>query len=386
MTLHESSRPHHPITIVGAGLSGLTLARILHVHGVEAVIYDLDASPTARAQGGMLDIHEESGQVALRAAGLYEQFEAAIHVGGEATRIADKHAGIRLDEDSDGNGGRPEINRRSLRDILLASLPDGVIRWGAKLTDVKPLDGGRHELRFADGTTATTDLLVGADGAWSKVRPLVSAAKPVYTGISFVEAHLHDADTRHPGSAAIVGNGMLFALGEDKGFLAHRDPDGSLHIYSALRTPAGWAADYTDSPEDKASLLSHFDGWDERLRSLVADADGPLIARPVHALPTGHRWDRVPGVTLLGDAAHLMSPFAGEGANLAMFDGAELAAALLAHTGDTEKALGAYEETMFPRGEEAARMSAESLEMCFRADAPDGLVEFMTSFSGEGNR
>ncbi len=143
-------------------------------------------------------------------------------------------------------------------------------------------------------------------------------------------------------SAAVVGNGMMFALAEGHGFLAHRTPGGSLHVYAALRAPADWVTsgpiDFTDVEAAKASLLEHFEGWDERLRALIADADGALVARQVHALPVGHRWDRVPGVTLLGDAAHLMSPFAGEGANLAMLDGAELATALAAHPDDTEKA------------------------------------------------
>ncbi|WNV86406.1 NAD(P)/FAD-dependent oxidoreductase [Umezawaea sp. Da 62-37] len=373
---------HHPIAIVGAGLGGLALARILRLNGIEAAVFDLDASPTARTQGGMLDIHEDSGQVALRAAGLFDEFTAAVHPGGEATRVLDKSATALLDEPGDGDDrGRPEVNRRALRDILLASLPDGAIRWGAKVTGVRSLGDGRHELAFADGPVVTTDLLVGADGAWSRVRRLLTDATPVYSGLSFVEANLHDADARHPGAAEVVGGAMLFALGEDRGFLGHRDPDGGLHVYCALRTPEGWAADFVDSPEARAELLTRFEDWDDRLRSLVTDADGALVARPVHALPIGTRWERVPGVTLIGDAAHLMSPFAGEGANLALFDASELAVALVGHPGDVEKALAVYEESMFPRAERSARDSVEGLDLCFRADAPHGLVAV---FQGAG--
>ncbi|MCI3242110.1 FAD-dependent oxidoreductase [Streptomyces spinosisporus] len=368
---------HHPITIVGAGLGGLALARVLHVHGIEAALYDLDASPAARTQGGMLDIHHDSGQVALRAAGLLEEFRALVHPGGEATRVLDKDAVVRLEQSDGDRGERPETDRGDLRDLLLDSLPEGAVRWGAKVTGVRPLGDGRHEVTPADGTAFTTDLLVGADGAWSRIRPLLSDAQPAYTGVSFVEADLKDADLRHPVSAEVVGGGMLFALGAGRGFLAHRETDGSLHVYAAVEASEDWldGIDFGDDEAARAQVLEHFADWDKSLRALIADADGPLVPRRIHALPAGHRWPRVPGVTLLGDAAHLMSPFAGEGANLALLDGAELGLALAAHPGDTEAALTAYEEEMFRRSELSARESAASGAMLFRADAPQGLLD-----------
>jgi 2-polyprenyl-6-methoxyphenol hydroxylase-like FAD-dependent oxidoreductase len=392
---------HHPIAVVGAGLGGLTLARVLHVNGLEAAVYDLEDSPAARTQGGMLDIHDDSGQVALRAANLYDGFRTLIHPGGEATRVLDQHAVVHLEDsdESDESGERPEVDRGQLRDLLLGSLPEGTVRWGAKVTGARPLGDGRHEVSLAGGAVFTTDLLVGADGAWSRIRPLLSDAVPAYTGISFVETDLHDADTRHPGSAAVVGGGMLFALaahdgahegahggehggehGDSGAFLAHRETDGSLHVYTALRTDENWltTVDFTDPETAKAAVLERFPGWHPSLRALVADADGPLTPRRIHALPVGHSWDRVPGVTLLGDAAHLMSPFAGEGANLAMLDGAELGQAVAAHPGDTESALTAYEQAMFPRAETSAALSAANLDLIFGDNALKGLLALFT--------
>ncbi len=369
-----------PVTIIGAGLGGLTLARVLQVHGIRATVYEAEASASARAQGGMLDIHEENGQLALRAARVFDKFLEIIHPGGQQTRVLDKHGNVLLDHPDDGTGGRPEVPRGELRRILLESLPADTIRWGHKLRSACPLGNGRHELTFADGSTSTTELLVGADGAWSKVRPLLSDAKPVYAGITYIEIYLHDSDARHKASAEAIGKGALFAMAPGKGIMAHREPNGTLHTYAALKKPENWIAgiDFSDPEAAVTRVAEEFGGWAPQLTALITDGETTPVPRPIYALPIEHRWTRIPGVTLLGDAAHLMAP-SGEGANLAMYDGAELAKAIAANERDIETALVAYETDLFPRSASEAAEADRMQEVLFGDNSPQSLLDFFTA-------
>lgn len=339
-----------PVTIIGAGLGGLTLARVLHVHGIPATVYEAEPAPNARRQGGLLDLHPHSGQAALEAAGLIEEFRKLILPGREAYRVMDQAGNVLLDLPDDGTGERPEVPRGELRQLLLDSLPAGTVRWGHKVTAVRALGGGRHQVAFAGNTTVVADLLIGADGAWSRVRPLLSEAVPEYFGVCSVETFLFDAGTRHPASAEAVGAGSLFALAPGRGLLAHREGGGTLHTYAQVKKPQDWFArlDATDAAALTARVAKEFDGWAPGLTALITDSDTPPALRPIFTLPAGHRWDRVPRVTLLGDAAHLRAPN-GEGANLAMQDGAELGRALAARPRDAEAALAAHEQDMFAR-------------------------------------
>lgn len=372
----------NPVTIIGAGLGGLTLARVLHVHGIPATIYEAEPSPTARTQGGMLDIHDYNGQLALQAAGLMDGFRRLILAGRQAIRVLDRDGTVLFDRADDGTGGRPEVQRGDLRQLLLDSLPPGTVRWGHKLRGVRSLGEGRHEVTFSDDSAVVTTLLVGADGAWSRVRSLLSDVAPTYIGRSFVETWLFDGDTRHPAAAQAVGGGSFFALAPGKGIMAHRETGGTLHTYVALIKPQEWfaAIDFTDASAAAGRVAQEFAGWAPELTALITDSDTAPVLRTLHALPTGHRWERVPGVTLIGDAAHLSGPN-GEGANLAMLDGAELGKALAAHPDDIEAALREYEEAMFPRGARAASEGDELHALLFGADAPHGLI---AAFNADG--
>jgi len=364
-----------PVTIIGAGLGGLTLARVLHVHGIPATVYEAEPSPMARSQGGMLDIHDYNGQIAVEAAGLMTAFRELVLEGRQAMRVLQPDGTVVVDKADDGTGGRPEVQRGELRRMLLDSLPAGTVRWDHKVTAVRALGQGRYEVTFANGGTVVTDLLIGADGAWSRVRPMLTDATPAYAGEATVETYLYDADTRHPEAAKTVGGGSFMVLGEPGTSLAaHRERGGTLHTYVMLTRPLEWfdAIDFS-GPAAAAEIAKEFDGWAPELTALITDGDTAPVLRPQYSLPSGHRWERVPGVTLIGDAAHLRVPD-GEGANIAMLDGAELGKALATHPGDVEAALADHERDMFVRAE--TRIDEDQLlESLFGDDVPQDLLD-----------
>ena len=218
------------IGVIGGGLAGPMLARILHVNGIAATIYEAEAAPRARTQGYLLDIHEENGQRALRDADLFDAFMALARPGEDAKRVVDSDGAVMFDKPGSASSARPEVDRGELRNMLLDALPQGTVKWNCKVKSVAT-DGRRHTITFADGTMVTAGLIIGADGAWSKVRSLLSDIKPAYTGTCFIEVALLDGAARHQASIDAIGSGTLMAVAPGKGIMVHRYPDGTARGY-----------------------------------------------------------------------------------------------------------------------------------------------------------
>ncbi|GAA2834915.1 NAD(P)/FAD-dependent oxidoreductase [Kitasatospora paracochleata] len=367
-----NSTPHPRIAIVGAGLGGLTCARVLQRHGRSVTVFEREASADARPQGGTLDMHADTGQAALGAAGLLDRFHALARPEGDEWRVLDfATAALLTRQGPTPDGGRPEIDRGLLRGLLLDSLTEGTVRWDRAVSRVTPRADGTCRLHFGDGTAEDFDLVVGADGAWSRVRPALSPAAPHYTGVTFVETGFDHCDTRHPDLARLVGNGSMLAKGVGRSLVAQRNSNGHIRAYIALRAPQDWHLAAGIDPGDRQAVQAHmlrmFDGWDDSLRYLLRSGDSGFTHRALFVLPAPHTWEHVPGVTLLGDAAHLMPPV-GLGANLAMLDGSDLAHALVAES-DVGAAVRAYESIMLPRSIEAATASAQGLDHLVPATA-----------------
>lgn len=384
------------IAIVGAGPGGLLAARALQLGGLPVTVFDADASLESRDQGGTLDLHADSGQIAIEDAHLTEEFEALARPEGQAHRLLDPDGTVLVEQVPEpGHAAAPEIDRAQLRRMLAESLTPGTIRWGARVSSVEA-----GSITFADGSSTSADLVVGADGAWSRVRASLTDAAPTYTGVSFIDALFTDVTEQHPEIAALVGDGHMWANGDGRTLVLQRNSGDVVRGYISMRAELDWLASAglgiadgrggvldangtqaTDTGRVRQVLRERFAGFAPELLRIIDESEGTLPNRPIFALPTPTTWEHRDSITLLGDAAHVMSPFGGNGVNLALLDGAELARAVLSAV-DAGSSLGdavhAYETRMIARGAQIGQASNEAIVEHYAVGGPDpdGIPDF----------
>ncbi len=378
------------IAIIGGGPGGLTLARLLQMNGADVTVYERDRNRHGRVQGATLDLHHDSGLKALRAAGLMEQFAAAYRPGAERMRIAGKDGTVVLDEhgepqamDLDHEHARPEIDRGPLRDLLLDSLMPGTVLWDCQFSLLEA-GGSGWKLHFKNRPTADADLVIGADGANSKIRPYVTSVLPFYAGVTVVEGAVYDAAGKIPELNSMVKGGKVFALGDEQSLILSAKGDGTLAFYTGSKMPENYMAqngiDIADNEQAAHWFRREFSGWGGLWDQLFKHAD-KLVLRPQYCMPPDQQWDAKPNITMLGDAAHLMPPYAGEGVNMAMQDALELCEALLSPHASIHAAIAAFEQQMRARASAVATMTLEQTALLH---AP-GALEYLTGVMSGAN-
>lgn len=355
------------IAIVGGGPGGLTLARLLQVKGADVKVYERDVNAEVRLQGGALDLHTESGLAALKEAGLLDEFKKHYRPGAELMRVLDQEGKIYVDDHSQvikvyefgDKHHRPEIDRGPLRNILLAALKPDTVAWDSHIVAIeKEADGWR--LVFQNGSTATTDILIGADGSNSKIRPFVTDIKPFWTGITMLEGSIKDAEKTAPIIHKLLKGGKIFAYGNEKTVLVSAKGDGSFGFAASCKTDEFWykdsGIDFKDHKQVLAWFKREFPEFSPIWWEMFENETTLFIPRPQYCMPLDQKWEAQANITLLGDAAHWMPPFAGEGVNMAMLDALQLSKALTdPNFGSLQAAIASYEKQMLKRFENAGQ-------------------------------
>ncbi|KAG5814280.1 hypothetical protein H9Q74_002877 [Fusarium xylarioides] len=392
-----------PIAIIGAGPSGLTLARLLEINSIDYIIYERDESPEPKFinQGGTLDIHASSGQLALKEARLFDEFKSIAR--WDASRVFMQNPSGTVTAVFGEDRDAPEIDRVQLRKLLLDSIPTNKIHWSHRIKSIeKGETAAEHVISFFDGnSTSGFRAIVGADGAWSKVRSLLTSAKPDYSGKVFVEGSISHDNPSYKAALEHVGPGNMLAMGQHKIMAVQQLADRSYRFYMGMDAPEELyrrPLSHQDTEDIRQKLLSSsefFANWAPNLREYLTNAEGPFHAWPLYRLPASSvSWERVPGVTLLGDAAHLATPLVGEGVNMAMLDALMLAKAIVKYCTETngagteddqlERALTEYEKEMFERGQDyIQRCMAREVEF-FSENAAEDFINMINGGMGNG--
>lgn len=359
------------IAIIGGGPGGLTLARLLQLNGATVKVYERDKDKNARVQGSPLDLHTDSGLAAIIKAGLLEEFKNNFMSKADRTKILNEKAEVlysdhetKLEEKFGDPHFRPEIDRGVLRKILLESLQPDTVFWDMHFISMDKQDAG-WLLHFRDRESIYADLVIAADGANSKLRPYITDTKAFFAGIIMLEGDIENANTNAPKIAALLNGGKIMAFGKHQDILMGQKGNGEIGFYASFKAEENWVANCGLDFNDKNAVLNWFKNtypkWDESWYELFENVTTPFIPRPIYCMPLDQIWKALPNLTMLGDAAHVMPPFAGEGVNMAMRDALELSDCLAAAEHNTLlDAIALYENNMRLRASAAAKESLEN--------------------------
>lgn len=339
------------IAIIGAGPAGLTLAKLLQQEGADVKVYERDQDSQTRIWGGTLDLHKGSGQDAMKKAGLLESYYAkAIPMG---RTIADEKGKVLFikNQTPESYHDNPEINRNNLRQLLLDSLISNTVIWDRKFTNLEKTDE-KWILHFENNIIATADFVIGANGGMSKARKYITDAEVEYTGTFIIQGEVFQPEIQCPDFFQLCDNNILMAANHGINVIANPNNNGALTYNVTFRKPEEWIhenkLDFKHTESMATFLSDMLADWGECFHQLFRSTSF-FVGLPTRKISVEDPWEnnRPLPVTLIGDAAHVMPPFAGQGANTALLDALILSENLTNGTfGTIEDAINDYEQQM----------------------------------------
>jgi salicylate hydroxylase len=344
------------VAVVGAGIGGLTAALALAAKGFDVGVYEqsnelrevgagVQLGPNAMRVYAALGLDQTiAGFSFVPGAHLVRSWKTGAVIASTRMKgVYETHYGI----------GYHTMLRADLQNALAAALPSGALQLGRKCTGYRERGDG-VSVRFEDGTSVESDVVVGADGIHSVVREsLLGRDAPRFTGTVAYRGVVRTATLPR----GVLDDDVCVYIGPHASFVAYRIQRGELANWVALVEEPSWRLESWSIEGDLADVVRIYEGWCPPVGAVLSSAERcykwALFDRdPLPRWTSGR-------VALLGDAAHPMMPYLAQGACMAIEDGYVLAGALAASADEPERALREYEALRLPRASRVQLMSRE---------------------------